>query len=128
MISWICCCIVYLRFRKARIAQGLQVPYKSFVQPYGAWVAMFMFTLLCLINGFTVFFPENWSASSFLTAYIGIPIFLVMYIVHRVVYWGDKWCWDPTEVDMKTGMEEIEEAERPPVKRTGWKKVLMVIE
>ena len=43
---------------------------------------MVMFTVLCLINGFTVFFPENWSVSGFLTAYVGIPIFLVMY------YWS----------------------------------------
>lgn len=68
--------IIFFRFRKAAKAQGIEVPYQSWIQPYGAYIAITMFTLLCLINGFTVFFPENWSASSFLTAYIGIPIFL----------------------------------------------------
>lgn len=87
-----------------------------------------MFTFLCLINGFKVFFPQYWSASGFLTAYIGIPIFLGMYFGHRIVFRHDKWFWDPMEVDMQTGMQEIMEAEKPPTKRKGWKKILMVIE
>ena len=107
MISWVCCMIIYLRFRKATAAQGVVSPYRNWIQPYGAYIAMVMFTILCLTNGFTVFFPSKWSASSFLTAYIGIPIFFVMYVVHRVVYWRDKWAWHPEEVDLKTGLEEV---------------------
>ena len=41
------------------------------MQPYGAWIALVMFVILVLINGFDVFFPGRFSASSFLTAYIG---------------------------------------------------------
>ena len=110
-ISWICCCIVYLRFRKACQQQGVSVPFHSKVQPYGAWIAMVMFTFLCLLNGFTVFFKGEFSASSFLTAYIGIPIFVVIYVVHRIVYWRDGWAWNPALVDLTTGMAEVEEAE-----------------
>lgn len=70
-ISWICCCIVYLRFRKAIQAQGItELPYHSRMQPWGSWVAMVSFVVLTLINGFNVFWPQNWSASSFLTAYV----------------------------------------------------------
>ncbi|KAF9630709.1 AAT family amino acid transporter [Lasiodiplodia theobromae] len=39
-ISWICCCVVFVRFRAATAAQHVQVPYRSFVQPYGAWFAL----------------------------------------------------------------------------------------
>jgi amino acid transporter len=36
-ISWVCCGIIYLRFRKACRAQGItDLPYHSRVQPYGA--------------------------------------------------------------------------------------------
>ncbi|KIW17637.1 hypothetical protein PV08_04832 [Exophiala spinifera] len=128
MTSWVCCMIVYLRFRKACTVQGIQPIYRNWIQPYGAWVAMFMFTLLCLINGFTVFFPSEWSASSFLTAYIGIPIFFVMYFGHRVIFWRDKWAWDPAEIDMQTGLQEVIDAEKPIVIRKGWKKILYIIE
>ena len=72
MTSWVCTSIIYLRFRKAAKAQAVELPYHHWLQPYGSYIAIFMFTLLCLTNGFTVFFPKNWSASSFLTAYIEI--------------------------------------------------------
>ena len=86
------------------------------------------FTFITLINGFTVFFPENWSAANFLTAYIGIPIFFVMYFGHRLWARHDKWTWDPAEVDMFTGQQEVEEAELPPVVRTGIGKLMKLIE
>jgi yeast amino acid transporter len=128
MISWVCCTVIYLRFRKAAKAQGIESPYHNFLQPWGSYIAMVMFTLLCLINGFTVFFPSKWSASSFLTAYVGIPIFFVMYVGHRIVFWRDKWAWDPMEVDMKTGLQEIIDAEVPLKKRKGLGRVCMIIE
>lgn len=69
-LSWICCCVVYLRFRKAWRSQGApRLPYHSWLQPWGAWAAMIFFTVLCLVNAFNVFFPGQFSASSFLTAY-----------------------------------------------------------
>jgi yeast amino acid transporter len=128
MTSWVACMVIYLRFRKACAAQNITPVYRNWIQPYGAYIAMVSFTVLCLINGFTVFFPQNWSASSFLTAYIGIPIFLVMYIGHKVWYWGDKWAWSPEEIDMQTGMAEVVEAERPIKQRKGFMKVLAIIE
>lgn len=127
-ISWICCCIVYLRFRKARRAQSIEAPWTSMFQPYGAYIAIFMFTLLCLLNGFTVFWPSKWSASSFLTAYVGIPIFLVIYFGHRIVFRKDKWAWHPEEVDMRTGLEEVMQADEAQEKRRGWKRILVIIE
>lgn len=75
-ISWICCGIVYIRFNKACRAQGVtyaEMPYHSPFQngAWGSWTAIVGFTFLCLINGFNVFFPENWSVSGFMTAYVG---------------------------------------------------------
>ncbi|KIV94622.1 hypothetical protein PV10_02373 [Exophiala mesophila] len=128
MTSWVVCMIVYLRFRKAMGAQGVERPYRSWVQPYGAYIAMVAFTLLCLINGFTVFFPGRFSASNFLTAYIGIPIFLGLYFGHRLVFWKDKWAWDPEEVDLQTGLQEIINAERPAKKRKGLGKICLIVE
>jgi yeast amino acid transporter len=87
-----------------------------------------MFTLLCLLNRFTVFFPSKWSASSFLTAYVDIPIFLVIYLLHPVVCRHDKWAWGADEVDMYTELEEVADAEKLVEKRRGWKRIFMVIE
>lgn len=128
MISWICCCIIFLRFRNAAIVQNIDLPFTSRIQPYGTYIAMACFTILCLTNGFTTFWPQNWSASSFLTAYVGIPIFLSMYFIHRVVFWNDKWALGPEEVDMHTGLQEVIDAEKPRKVRKGLAKVLAIIE
>jgi amino acid transporter len=119
-ISWICCCIVYFRFRKATRAQDIEQPYHATIQPYGAYFGMAVATLMLLINGFTVFFPSQWSASNFFTAYIGIPAFLILYFGHRLLFWRDPWAWHPEDVDMQTGIAEIVAAEEPAPPRRKW--------
>lgn len=90
---------------------------------------MVFFTILTLINGFNVFWPANWSASSFLTAYVGIPIFLVIYFGHRIYAWSDPWAHDPATVDLTTGMDEVLAEEKPaPVYDTWYKKMRVVFE
>ncbi|KAF2658263.1 hypothetical protein K491DRAFT_676514 [Lophiostoma macrostomum CBS 122681] len=131
-ISWVCCGIIYLRFRKACIAQNItDLPYHSFLQPYGSYIAIVAFTFLCLINGFTVFWPSKWDSSSFLTAYIGIPIFLAIYFGHRIYSWSDPWAYRPEDVDMHTGMEDVLADETPPKNMHGqpwWKKLTLIWE
>lgn len=130
--SWICCCIIYLRFRKACTAQGItdaDKPYHSWTQPWGAWIALVMFSILILVNGFNVFWPENWSASSFLTDYVGIPIFVVIYGGHRIYTWSDPWAHPSAEVDLRTGLEEVLADEKPaPVYDKWYKKMRVVFE
>ncbi|KAI9933131.1 hypothetical protein ASPWEDRAFT_115034 [Aspergillus wentii DTO 134E9] len=110
-ISWTCCCIVFHRFRKACKAQATTTqpirPYQSRMQPYLIWLATLVFPILLLCNGFGVFFPGHFSASSFLTSYIGLFVFLVIYIAHRLVHWGDKWMHRPEEIDLISGMDEV---------------------
>ncbi|KAF2759311.1 histidine permease [Pseudovirgaria hyperparasitica] len=117
-ISWICCCVVYLRFRKARIAQGIvtDLPYSSWIQPWGSWFAMVVFSFLLLINGFDVFW--DFDIAGFFTAYVGIPLFLAFFIGHKIYAWHDPWAHDPMDVDFQTGMDLVLAEETPP-KRTG---------
>lgn len=127
-ISWTCCCIIYFRFRKATQVQGVTPPYKSIMQPWGARIGIFGFVFLILINGFTVFWPSQWSVSSFFTAYVGIPAFLVLYFGHRFIFRHDRWAWRPEDVDLHTGLQEVLDAEQETVKRRGWKKIMYLVE
>jgi amino acid transporter len=130
-ISWICCGIIYLRFRKAREAQNItDLPYLSPVGKWGAWCVIVSFSFLCLINGFDVFWPENWNVSSFFTAYVGIPMFFVFYGGHRIWAWHDTWAYNPMEVDLQTGMEQIlaEEVPQRTVAGPWWKKISLIWE
>ncbi|KAL5122053.1 hypothetical protein ACEQ8H_000270 [Pleosporales sp. CAS-2024a] len=131
-ISWICCGIIFLRFRKACDAQGItDLPYRSPTGQWGAWVVIVSFTCLCLINGFDVFFPEKWNVSSFFTAYVGIPMFFLFYLPHRIWARQDRWAYDPREVDMVTGMDSVLAEETQPqgsVTRPWWKKITLIWE
>ncbi|KAH7356071.1 proline permease PrnB [Pyrenochaeta sp. MPI-SDFR-AT-0127] len=107
--SWIVCAIIFLRFRKACNAQGIQVPYQSKVQPYGAWICVVAFTFLLLCNGFTLFYPGRFTATGFLTTYLGIPIFLSLWLGHKLIAGRrDSWLIKPHDVDLTTGLREVE--------------------
>jgi len=52
-------------------------------------------------------------ASSFLTAYVGIPIFLFIYFAHCITHRHEPWARDPLEVDLTSGLQEIKDEEEP---------------
>ena len=109
LTSWIICCIIFIRFRRACKIQNVTAPYKSRVQPYGAWICLFLFIFLLLANGFTVFYPGNWTLSGFLTTYIGIPIFIVVWLGHKLtVGRNDPWWISAADVDLTTNLAEVE--------------------
>ncbi|KAI4132314.1 MAG: hypothetical protein LQ338_000775 [Usnochroma carphineum] len=118
-IAWIILLITYLRFRRALEFNGIlhERPYKSPGQPYVTYFALFILSLLTLTNGFQVFFPGKFTASSFLAAYITLPIVIVLYLGHKI------WFRTPLflrvhKIDVYSGKEEadrLEEMDVPPV-------------
>ncbi|KXH50398.1 proline-specific permease [Colletotrichum simmondsii] len=120
--SWICCCIIYFRYRKASDAQGItDIPFRSRFQPYSSMFSLFGFSLLLFINGFKVFLAGQWNTSSFFTAYIGVVIFLLLFFGHKfTVGRQDPWVLNPMDVDLKSGLDEIFAAEQPAPVRTKW--------
>ncbi|KAM5356705.1 hypothetical protein ACJ41O_003351 [Fusarium nematophilum] len=107
--SWIMCTVIFLRFRKACDSQGVRVPYRSRIQPYAAWVSLVVLVFLLLCNGFTLFYPGQFTAAGFLTAYLGIPLFLVLYFGHKLTLGRkDRWLHRPSEVNLVDGVHEVE--------------------
>lgn len=107
-ISWICCCVIYIRFRRACDAQGLRdLPYRSFLQPYGAWFALAMVSCMALLNGFNNFFPGQFTTAGFLTSYLCLAIFVILYAAHKLTSWNEPWLIGPHEVDLHSGLDEI---------------------
>ncbi|XXH01716.1 hypothetical protein Hte_008077 [Hypoxylon texense] len=120
-IAWIVIMITYLRFRKAMARAGMleTLPFRTPLQPYATYVVLFIISLLTLTNGFQVFFPSQWSASNFLAAYITIPIFLALYLVHKVVY-RTPLAIRVEDVDVLSGKKEMDDMaamDREPVPR-----------
>ncbi|KAL2180585.1 amino acid permease/ SLC12A domain-containing protein [Thermothelomyces heterothallicus CBS 202.75] len=116
-IGWIVVLITYLRFRTALKVQGLlhTLPFKTVAQPYAAWATLILISLLTLTNGFQVFAP--WNYADFLAAYITLPIFLALYLGHKL-WFRTPICRRAREVDVLTGKKEMDELcadDRPPV-------------
>ncbi|KAJ5176403.1 General amino acid permease AGP2 [Penicillium canariense] len=103
----------YIRFKKALDAQGVSrraLPYRSWFQPYIAYVACTATTIMAFVGGYTVFLPGHWSVPTFLFSYTMIGLFPVLYfgwkICHKTKF------LKPEEVDLVSGLAEIEEYTR----------------
>ncbi|KAI1807491.1 proline-specific permease [Daldinia bambusicola] len=109
-IAWIVVMITYIRFRKAMEHHGMLnvLPYRTPLQPYATYFVLFIIVILTLTNGFQVFFPSEWNVSNFLAAYITIPIFLVLYLGHKLVY-RTPIATKTEEVDVWTGKKEMDD-------------------
>ncbi|KAG5654516.1 hypothetical protein H0H81_001157 [Sphagnurus paluster] len=91
---------VFQRFMKALKAQGLSrddLPYKAPFQPWGR---------------FDTFLP--FKVDTFITSYILIPVFFVLWLSYKLIY--KTRIISPREVDLVTGLREIDEEEEKFVK------------
>ncbi|OQE92000.1 hypothetical protein PENNAL_c0008G08732 [Penicillium nalgiovense] len=103
----------FIRFKKALAAQGIAretLPYRSWFQPYIAYFACASTTLMAFVGGYTVFLPGNWSIPTFLFSYTMIGVFPIIYFGWKLFH-GTK-LLKPEEVDLVTGVPEIEEYTR----------------
>ncbi|KAF2185740.1 putative proline-specific permease [Zopfia rhizophila CBS 207.26] len=109
LFTWCCICISYIRFREALIAQGVDrntLVFKSPWQPYTAYGSLCYFILIILFNGFAVFTKGKWDLTSFFTAYIGIPIFFILYTFWKL-FKRDKFV-NPATADIWTGKAALD--------------------
>ena len=111
-IAWIIVMITYLRFRRALQHHNLMHtrPYKTALQPYATYAALFIISILTLTNGFQVFISKNWNAADFVAAYVTLPIFLVLYLGHKIWY-RTKFYIKTEDIDIITGKKEMDELE-----------------
>ncbi|KAJ3495323.1 hypothetical protein NLG97_g3480 [Lecanicillium saksenae] len=133
MINWNIILITYLRFRAAVKLNGIdhQLPFKSPLQPYSTYGTLAILSLMCITNGFAVFFPHNFTPAKFVTSYASFPIFLILYLGHR--FWAGRktaWITPVTEMDVTSGLEEVEETTRndiPPIPRNIFERIWFFI-
>ncbi|KAF2503315.1 amino-acid permease inda1 [Lophium mytilinum] len=110
LFTWCSICVAYLRFRSALIAQGVDrdtLVFKSRFQPYTAWFALIYFAMIILFNGFAVFTKAHWAVQDFITAYIGIPIYFLLYAVWKI--WKRPGFVKPAAADIWTGKSTMDE-------------------
>jgi yeast amino acid transporter len=120
--SWLGMNITFLFFYRGMRAQGFdrtKLVYYSKLQPWLSIWGIFWLTVFILVNGLHVFW--NFNASDFLTSYINIALFFILYAGWKIVKRTK--VWKPMEMDFVTGIPTIEETEKPeePPKNLGEK-------
>ncbi|KAG8744577.1 hypothetical protein FRC10_009913 [Ceratobasidium sp. 414] len=127
LVTWIAMSITWIRWNAAMQAQGVSreiLPYRSRIQPYGAYYALTMSIIVTFFNGYYVFLKGGWATADFIFAYGSIFIFLGIYIGVKVL--GRSPFVSAHEADLFSGKKEVDEyearlVEKPPATR--WQRI-----
>lgn len=87
-IFWLGISISHYRFRKAFIAQGNsleKLPYKALWFPIGPIFAILIGTIVILSQNIQAFFSDQIDWGSVIAAYLGIPLFLGLWLGYKLV-------------------------------------------
>jgi len=109
LMTWFGICLTYLRFYSGLKAQGIArntLPYYTNMQPYAAYWGLVSCLVICFFSGWKVFLKGNWATDTFVTNYlplIGFPI----------LYGGARWYYRTPmvraeDMDFISGIAEIE--------------------
>lgn len=117
--------IIYIRFRRAQMAQGVtddQRPWFRRYQYYYSIVSLFFYILIYFTNGFAVFTNGNWSIADFIFAYFSFAFFLVVYLCYKV--FGKARMVPLTEVPLFAGRtsRDIDDEYKEPEPTTAFQK------
>ncbi|KAL4939754.1 hypothetical protein BDV06DRAFT_30358 [Aspergillus oleicola] len=108
LINYSVITFTYTRFRKALMAQGISrdsLPYKSYGQPYIAYIALVATSVMAVVGGYEVFLPGNWDVPTFLFSYTMIFVFPVLYFGWKIIHKTS--IRKLEEIDLITGVDEI---------------------
>jgi len=120
LLTWISILIAHISFVKARKAQGIPdtaLAYKAPLGTGGSIGALIFCILIAFFKGFFLFCHKRlqpgkgFDTNTFVTTYLGIPLYIIMYYGHKIVT-KSKWI-RPENADMYSGKARIdaEEAE-----------------
>lgn len=112
LMTWISILVTHISFVRARKAQGLsnaEMPYVAPLGIYGSYGALAVCILISLTKSFDVFVKGHWSTATFITSYLGIPVYLILIFGHKL--WTRSKGVRPHECDFYTGKDIIDREE-----------------
>lgn len=115
-IAWVGIAICHYRFRKAFIHQGhdlSELKFKSKWYPFGPILALLMCFVIILGQGYSCIKPTGVDWNGLIASYIGIPLFLGLYVGYKVKHKTKVISLDDVDLtyhdDIKKCLNEIEE-------------------
>ncbi|KAI2462907.1 putative amino acid permease [Annulohypoxylon bovei var. microspora] len=113
LLTWISILVTHVWFVRARRAQNLtndMMPYTAPLGIWGSYGALFMCILIALTKNYDVFVGDwNKKYPTFITGYLGIPIYLLLILGHKL--WTKSKGVRPHECDFYTGKDIIDREE-----------------
>ncbi|OQE92063.1 hypothetical protein PENNAL_c0008G05588 [Penicillium nalgiovense] len=88
LTNWLTILVTYLRFYYGCKKQGISrksLPWATPLQPYISWASLFMLTILLITGGYSTFIKGHWDNEGFVSSYINIPLFLILYFAYKFV-------------------------------------------
>ncbi|KAL8697306.1 MAG: hypothetical protein Q9224_002383 [Gallowayella concinna] len=119
LLTWISILVTHIYFVKARRAQGIEKHQMSYVAPfglYGTYFALGFCIVIALFKNFDAFIyvegragGERFDYVSFITGYLGIPLYLCMIFGYKLVTKTKG--WTPETADLYSGKAAIDREE-----------------
>lgn len=113
LMTWISILVTHIWFVRARRAQNLpndMMPYTAPLGLWGSYGALAMCILIALTKNYDVFVGDwNKKYPTFITGYLGIPIYLTLITGHKL--WTKSKGVRPHECDFYTGKDIIDREE-----------------
>ncbi|KAJ5128844.1 hypothetical protein N7448_002557 [Penicillium atrosanguineum] len=89
LTNWLSILVTYLRFYYGCEKQGISrnsLPWATPLQPYISWASLIMLVLLLITGGYSTFIKGHWDNETFVSSYINIPLFLILYFGYKFIH------------------------------------------
>jgi amino acid transporter len=109
LMTWFGISVTYIRFYKGMKEQGIDrstLPFYSKMQPFAAWYSMCATLFISIMSGWAVFLKGGWNTATFVTNYLPLVLFPILYTTARLYY--KEPVKKPHEMDFVTNIKEIE--------------------
>lgn len=128
LLTWISLLVTHIWWCRARKAQNMPNEVMPYVAPFGIWGsygALALCILIALTKNYDVFTGGDFADEkykTFITGYLGIPLYLVMIFGHK--FWTKSKGVKPHEADFFTGKDVIDQEEEEFLARKAAEKEL----
>ncbi|PVH17115.1 uncharacterized protein CXQ87_004676 [Candidozyma duobushaemuli] len=110
LLAWSCILLVHVRFMRALKAQGYDrkkdLAFRSPIQPFGTYFSLGICVFVIFAKNFTVFLGSPFDYETFITGYIMLPVFIVLFLGWK--FWHKTRFVRASEIDLTSFKEAFD--------------------
>jgi len=130
LLTWFGIFITYIRWYEGTKVQPQNInrkelPFTAPLMPWAAYYGLVMVSLVIFFNGWAVFIHGNWDTATFVTSYIPLLLYVVLYFGYK--FYNKTSFISLHDMDFITGSRDIEEEEELPPKNLAekfWRAIM----